>query len=87
MKTKITKERLMYKLLVQSTKKNFMLSEKLKATNKQRDELLKLLKKAQLSVEILINHIPTGRMRNILTEDNITILSLIEKTENQCTQP
>lgn len=49
----------------------------------QRDELLKLLKKAQVSVEILINHIPTGRMRDILTEENIEILSLIEKTEKK----
>ena len=50
----------------------------------QRDELLKMLKMAHTIVEILINHIPTGKMRNILTEENIEILSLIEKTENRC---
>ena len=47
-------------------------------TKKQRDELLEALIKAQIKVELLIGHLPTGEMRNIVTEENIEMLELIQ---------
>ena len=49
----------------------------------QRDKLLELLKKVQVSINRLKNYAPPGIARDRITEENIEILSLIEKTEKK----